>query len=337
MFCYFCKERKFINMMKISKIEFYLPHSVLTNEDLEKLFPEWSSERIHEKVGISQRHISSDNETVLDMAVKSSEKIFESYDRSKIDFILFCTQSPDYFLPTTACLLQDRLKLRKNIGALDFNLGCSGFVYGLAFAKGLISAGIAQTILLVTSETYTKHIHPDDKGNRSIFGDASASAIVEKSENTRDYKFCLGTDGSGAENLIVKKGAFKKDFEINSEHEFNPENLYMNGPEIFNFTIENIVRLVQETLEVNGIGMDEIDHFVFHQANSFMLNYLRKKTKIPADKFYIDMEKTGNTVSATIPIALKNMIDKGMVEKGDKILLAGFGVGYSWGATIIEM
>ncbi|WP_312174875.1 ketoacyl-ACP synthase III [Chryseobacterium sp.] len=324
-------------MIKISKIEYYLPQSVLTNDDLEKLFPEWSSERIHEKVGISQRHISSDNETVLDMAVKSSEKIFENYDRSKVDFILFCTQSPDYFLPTTACLLQDRLKLRKNIGAIDFNLGCSGFVYGLAFAKGLISAGIAQSILLVTSETYSKHIHPEDKGNRSIFGDASASVIVEKAENSRDYQFCLGTDGGGAENLIVKKGAFKKDFELNPEHEFNPENIYMNGPEIFNFTIENIPGLVKETLMVNGMDMDDIDHFVFHQANSFMLNYLRKKTKIPADKFYIDMEKTGNTVSATIPIALKNMMDKGILKEGDKILMAGFGVGYSWGATVMEM
>ncbi|WP_120232521.1 3-oxoacyl-ACP synthase III family protein [Chryseobacterium sp. AG363] len=323
-------------MMKISKIEYYLPQQVLTNEDLEKQFPEWSSERIQEKVGISQRHISSDSETVLDMAVQSSEKIFENYDRNKVDFILFCTQSPEYFLPTTACILQDRLGLRKNIGAIDFNLGCSGFVYGLAFAKGLIAGGIAKSILLVTSETYTKHIHPDDKGNRSIFGDASASAIIEKSEGN-DYQFCLGTDGSGAENLMVKKGAFKKDFELNPEHEFGPENIYMNGPEIFNFTIENIPGLVKETLEINSMTMDDIDHFVFHQANSFMLNYLRKKTKIPAEKFYIDMEKTGNTVSATIPIALKNMMDKGMLKQGDKVLMAGFGVGYSWGATIMEI
>ncbi|MCJ7934310.1 MAG: ketoacyl-ACP synthase III [Chryseobacterium sp.] len=323
-------------MIKVSKIEYYLPELVLTNEDLEKEFPEWSSERIQEKVGITQRHISSAHETVLDLAVQSSEKIFENYDRSKVDFILFCTQSPDYFLPTTACILQNKLGLRKNIGAMDFNLGCSGFVYGLAFAKGLIAAGIAESILLVTSETYTKHINPKDKGNRSIFGDASASAIIEKAENVGDYKFCLGTDGSGAENLMVKKGAFRTDFELNPEHEFDPENLYMNGPEIFNFTIENIPGLVRETMEVNGLTMDDIDHFVFHQANSFMLNYLRKKTKIPAEKFYIDMEKTGNTVSATIPIALKNMMDKGMLKEGDKVLLAGFGVGYSWGATILE-
>nr|WP_315030668.1 ketoacyl-ACP synthase III [uncultured Chryseobacterium sp.] len=324
-------------MIKISKIEYYLPELVLTNEDLEKEFPEWSSERIREKVGITERRVSSENETVLDLAVKSSEKLFKDYDKNKIDFILFCTQSPDYFLPTTACILQDKLGLRKNIGAMDFNLGCSGFVYGLAFAKGLIAAGIAQSILLVTSETYTKHIHPKDKGNRSIFGDASASAIIEKGEHMRDYKFCLGTDGSGAENLIVKKGAFKTDFELNPDHEFNPENLYMNGPEIFNFTIGNIPGLVKETMDINGLTMEDIDHFVFHQANSFMLNYLRKKIKIPAEKFYIDMEKTGNTVSATIPIALKNMMDKGMLNKGNKVLLAGFGVGYSWGATILEI
>lgn len=324
-------------MIKVSKIEYYLPELVLTNEDLEKEFPEWSSERIHEKVGIRQRHISAAHETVLELAVKSSEKLFESYERDKVDFILFCTQSPDYFLPTTACLLQNRLGLRKNIGAMDFNLGCSGFVYGMAFAKGLIAAGIAENVLLITAETYTKHINRKDKANRSIFGDASASTIIEKDTGVGDYKFCLGTDGSGAENLIVKKGAFKTDFQLNPENEFDPGNLYMNGPEIFNFTIENIPGLVKETLETNGLTMDDIDYFVFHQANSFMLNYLRKKTKIPAEKFYINMENTGNTVSATIPIALKDMMDKGMLKQGDRVLLAGFGVGYSWGATIIEI
>lgn len=324
-------------MIKVSKIEYYLPELVLTNEDLEKEFPEWSSERIHEKVGIRQRHISAAHETVLELAVNSSEKLFESYERDKVDFILFCTQSPDYFLPTTACLLQDRLGLRKNIGAMDFNLGCSGFVYGMAFAKGLIAAGIAENVLLITAETYTKHINRKDKANRSIFGDASASTIIEKDTGVGDYKFCLGTDGSGAENLIVKKGAFKTDFQLNPENEFDPGNLYMNGPEIFNFTIENIPGLVKETLETNGLTMDDIDYFVFHQANSFMLNYLRKKTKIPAEKFYINMENTGNTVSATIPIALKDMMDKGMLKQGDRVLLAGFGVGYSWGATIIEI
>ncbi|WP_419869187.1 3-oxoacyl-ACP synthase III family protein [Chryseobacterium sp. CT-SW4] len=323
-------------MIKIYNINYYLPKNILTNNCLEKIFPEWSSEKIKEKIGIVQRHITSENETALDMALKASEELLDNYDRNKIDFILFCTQSPDYFLPTTACILQDKLGLRKDIGATDFNLGCSGFVYGLALAKGLISAGIANNILLVTSEAYTKYIHPKDKANRSIFGDAASATIIEKAETSPDYQFCLGTDGNGAENLIVKKGAFKKNFALNPENEFGPENLYMNGPEIFNFTIENIPKLVTNTLQKNNLEMDQIDYFVFHQANSYMLNYLRKKTKIPKEKFYINMEETGNTVSATIPIALKNMMDKKMIKPGDKIFLAGFGVGYSWGATIIE-
>lgn len=324
-------------MIKISKIAYYLPEEVLTNKDLEKEFPEWSSEKIEEKVGIKQRHITSEHETVLDMAVQSSEKIFEDYDRNNVDFILFCTQSPEYFLPTTACILQDKLGLRKNIGALDFNLGCSGFVYGLAVAKGLLMTGVAKSVLLVTSETYTKHLNPKDKANRSIFGDASASVIVEKDETKPNFQFCLGTDGSGAENLMVKKGAFKTNFTPNENNEFPPSSLYMNGPEIFNFTIENIPGLVTQTLEKNNLTKDDVDFFVFHQANSFMLNYLRKKTKIPAEKFYIGMSQVGNTVSATIPIALRDAIDQNLIKKGDKILIAGFGVGYSWGATIIEI
>lgn len=324
-------------MIKISKIEYYLPEIILTNKQLEEKFPDWSSAKIEEKVGIRQRHIAGENETVLDLAVQSSEKLFKNYDRSKVDFILFCTQSPDYFLPTTACLLQDRLHLRKNIGALDFNLGCSGFVYGLAIATGLLQSKIAKSILLVTSETYSKHLNIEDKANRSIFGDASASTIVELAENSAEMKFVLGTDGSGAENLIVKKGAFKKDYEINDNNLFQPENLYMNGPEIFNFTIENIPGLIKDTLAENETTLEEIDYFIFHQANSFMLNYLRKKIKISAEKFYINMSETGNTVSATIPIALKDAFDQKLIKEGDKVLIAGFGVGYSMAATIITI
>lgn len=329
-------------MYKISAIDYYLPEKIYTNEELEKDFPEWNSEKIEEKVGIKQRHIASDSETALDLAVKSCEKIFTTRDKNTIDFILFCTQSPDYFLPTTACILQDRLELRKNIGALDFNLGCSGFVYGLAIAKGLIASGIANTTLLVTAETYSKHIHKEDKANRSIFGDAAASVIIERDENKNNFQFELGTDGSGYDNLIVKNGGFKSCLgtksEIDDENKdfFSDDYLYMNGPEIFNFTIENIPHLINETLKKNHLEKEDINWFIFHQANKYMLNYLRKKAKIPEEKFYINMENTGNTVSATIPIALKNCLEEGKIQKGHKVLIAGFGVGYSWGATIIE-
>lgn len=316
-------------MINIAAIEHYLPENILTNDDLEKEFPEWNAAKINAKIGIDARHIAKDNETSLDLAYQACLKLFKKYDKSKIDFILFCTQSPDYFLPTTACLLQDKIGLPKKTGALDFSLGCSGFVYGLALAKGLISIGLAENVLLVTAETYTKFLDKDDKSNRSIFGDAAAVTVVEKDNSKSDFQFSVGTDGSGFQNLIVKNGAARSG-------QSDDVTLFMNGPEIFNFTIEKIPGLVEETLLKNNLTMEDIDLFVFHQANTYMLNYLRKKCKIPEEKFFIDMKDSGNTVSATIPIAIESALEKGKIKPGSKVLIAGFGVGYSWAAGIIE-
>lgn len=330
--------------IQIKAIEYFLPEKVLTNAEMEQLFPDWSAQKIEEKTGIRERHISHENETALDLAVSACQKLFTSYDKEKVDFILFCTQSPDYYLPTTACILQDKLGLRRNIGALDFNLGCSGYIYGLALAKGLISSGIASSILLITSETYSKLIHPKDKGNRSIFGDGAAATIVEKGIENKIHEFVLGTDGSGYQNLIVCNGAIRNKYNalaVEMEDEGGSirtdNNLFMNGPEIFNFTIGNVPALVNETLSKNHTTLEAVDYVIFHQANKYMLSYLRKKIKIAEEKFYINLEHTGNTVSATIPIALKDCIDKGIIKTGNKVLLVGFGVGYSWGATVIEI
>lgn len=329
---------------KITQLEYFLPDNILTNEQLSMEFPVWDANKIAEKVGIESRHIVSENETATDMAVQVSEKLFETYDRKKIEFLLFCTQSPDYILPTSACVIQDRLKLNKNIGALDFNLGCSGYIYGLSLAKGLINAEIASEVLLVTSETYSKHLHKLDKGNRSIFGDGAAATVISANASEQIGKFEFGTDGTGSANLIIKNGGARTNYQKNSTDitddngfSFNDNYLYMNGPEIFNFTIQSVPALVNNTLKKNNLTLDTVDYFVFHQANKFMNDYLRKKLKIPQEKFYLDMTETGNTVSSTIPIALKNCLDKGIVKRGDKVLLAGFGVGYSWGATVIEI
>lgn len=328
----------------IKHIEFFLPRKVVTNADMAKEFNSWNAQKIEDKTGIRERHVVEENETALDLAVQACEKLFAGYDREKIDFVLFCTQSPDYFLPTTACILQDRVGLKKKIGALDFNLGCSGFVYGLSLAKGLIEAGIASNVLLVTSETYTKFIHKMDKGNRTIFGDGAAATIIEKNVTNKIFDFVLGTDGSGYKNLIVPNGGFRNGYDMNAkeiidenENIRSNNNLFMNGPEIFNFTIENIPGLVEETLAKNKLRSEEVDYFIFHQANKYMLSYLRKKTAIPENKFYINLLNTGNTVSATIPIALKDVLETGILKTGDKVFLAGFGVGYSWAATIIEI
>lgn len=329
---------------KINQISYYLPSKILTNNEMEQMFPEWNASKIEEKIGIRERHIVSEDETALDLGCEAAKKLFVNFDKSQIDFILFCTQSPDYFLPSTACLLQQKLELRTDIGAIDFNLGCSGFIYGLSIAKGLIHTGVAKNVLLVTSETYSKHIHPNDKANRSIFGDGAAATVISYSENEKIFEFTLGTDGSGQNNLIVPTGGMRKKnipdgkVWIDDGGNFSSDNnLFMNGPEIFNFTIESIPSVIQNALVKNNTTIDNIDYFIFHQANKFMLDYLRKKIKIPREKFYNNLLTTGNTVSSTIPIALKDSINNSIVKSEDKVLLCGFGVGYSWGATVIKI
>lgn len=327
----------------IKDIACYLPETVVTNEDIVREFPEWSVEKIASKVGVRQRHVAAEDETATDLAVKAAQRLFQQgkCNPEDVDFILFCTQSPDYFLPTSACIIQQRLGLKTSIGALDFNLGCSGYVYGLSLAKGLVMAGVAGNVLLLTGETYNKHLHPRDKGNRTIFGDAATATLVSTDGLAKIGHFSLGTDGSGAGNLIIKSGGMRcpqKQEDLHFDENNNPvssDYLYMNGSEIFTFTLDNVPPLIADTLSRNGIGKDEIDLFVFHQANKYMLDFLRKKIKIAPEKFYYCLEEYGNTVSNTIPIALANALQDGSLTAGMKVVIAGFGVGYSWGGTIL--
>lgn len=328
----------------IKAITYALPDMVVTNEDLVREFPEWSVEKIADKVGINKRHIVGENETSADLALKAAEKLFQEHpeiNRESVDFILFCTQSPDHFLPTSACILQNKLGLLTSCGALDFNLGCSGYVYGLSLAKGLILGGIAKNVLLLTGETYSKFMHPKDKGNRTIFGDAGSATLISSEGFAEIGNFSLGTDGRGAENLMVKSGGMRYREQINDlqfEENGNPQSsdyLYMNGSEIFNFTIDAVPPLIEETLVKNKISRNDVDGYVFHQANKFMINFLRKKIKIEPDKFHTYMSEVGNTVSNTIPIVLTEKLKENAL-KGN-IVLAGFGVGYSWGGCVIKI
>ncbi|GHT66712.1 3-oxoacyl-ACP synthase [Bacteroidia bacterium] len=326
----------------IKTISYYLPEKILTNEQLVKEFPEWTVEKVANKIGIKQRHIVSENETALDLAEKAATLFFQEHKiaRESIDFILLCTQSPDYFLPTSACILQDRLGLPTHCGALDFNLGCSGFVYGLSLAKGLIFGNIAKNVLLITSETYSKYLHPKDKGNRTIFGDAAAVTLISTEGTAEILDFSLGTDGQGFENLIVRSGALRNPVRTNkiqfdeSGNLDSDDFLYMNGSEIFNFTLEFVPLLVEDVLKRNNLSKEDINLFIFHQANMHMLNFLRRKIKIEEEKFYYCLENFGNTVSSTIPIALKEAQKEHLLK--ENVLLAGFGVGYSWGGVIIN-
>lgn len=329
----------------IRAISYYLPERILTNEELAREFPEWDVDKVYNKVGVRRRHLAADGETAGDLAEKAARNLFEEYGvaPSEVDFLLLCTQSPDHFLPSTACILQDRLGIPTSAGAFDYNLGCSGCIYGMAMAKGLIAAGLATNVLLLTAETYTKYLHPSDKSNKTIFGDGAAACLISKEKGLAEIgDFVLGTDGSGAANLMLRSGAARQPektgrFAMDDDGHTNFEDyLYMNGSAIFNFTLETVPSLMKSLLSKNRLEKEDVDYYVFHQANKYMLNTIRKVCGLPAGKFYVDLEETGNTVSSTILIGLKECLKAGKITPGMKVMVCGFGVGLSYGGALLH-
>jgi 3-oxoacyl-[acyl-carrier-protein] synthase III len=330
----------------LTAIRTALPEAILDNDRLAAEYEGWSAEKIYSKTGIRTRHIAAPDECASDLAVRAAQSLMAhtGLEPSSVDYLLYCTQTPDYILPTTACVLQHRLGLPLSCGALDFNLGCSGYVYGLGLAKALIESGQARTLLLITADTYSKLINPADKSVRTLFGDgAAATLIVAGKEESLTGPFVYGTDGSGARNLIVPSGGMRQAavpqaqlVHDDSGNARTVNDLYMNGAEIFNFTIRMVPEAVRQLLAKAGVDSQAVDLFVFHQANRFMLDHLRRKLQIPAEKFVIAMEQVGNTVSSSIPIALEQAEEQGQLKAGALVMLVGFGVGYSWGATLIR-
>lgn len=334
---------------RIGAIATHVPDTVLTNEELGARFPDWPAEKIFNKTGIRERRIAAHGETASDLAYAAAQKLFASGGAvpEEVDFLILCTQAPDYVLPTTACVLQARLGLSKDIGAIDVNLGCSGFVYCLSLAAGLIAAGAASSILLLTADTYSKYIHPGDKSVRTLFGDAAAATIVracDEGATARVGPFIYGTDGSGAKDLIVEAGAFRSPSHAathiaSSDVHGNvrsPDDLYMNGAAVMSFSLREVTRTYARMLDVTGRHADEYDHIVLHQANKFMLDALQKKLGVPSEKMPRHFADIGNTVSSTIPFVLANLLHNGQMAQGTRIMLIGFGVGLSWaGATLV--
>lgn len=333
----------------IKAISSYLPAGELTNEQLAAEFGDVEPGVIMERTGIRVRRVAAQEEFASDLGAAAARHLFESNQVSheEVDFLLFCTQSPDYLLPATACMVQERLGLRTTCGAIDFNQGCSGYVYGLALAKSLIETSLARNVLLITSDTYTKYINARDRSTRTLFGDGAAATLVAASDSEEDSigPFVFGTDGRGAEKLIVPAGGLRRPVDAEAAVESEDEqgnrrsarNLYMNGPEVFNFTLRTVPAVMEELLVKSGRALEEIDYFIPHQANKFMLERLQRRLKIPAEKFHIDLEKTGNTVSSTIPLALESARQVGKIKTGDTVALIGFGVGYSWAATLLRL
>lgn len=331
---------------RVAAVEYYLPEAILTNEMISAEFPEWSVEKIAQKTGVHTRHIASEIEFSSDLAVAAGKILMDKREINpdEIDYLLVCTQSPDYFLPTTACIVQSELGLKQSIGAADINLGCSGYIYALGQAKGLIESGQATKVLVITADTYTKFINPTDKSVRTIFGDGASASLVTEDGNPNSISgITYGTDGSGAKHLIVPNGGLRNGTQIQPKSGLedrsivsNGFDLYMDGPEIFNFTLHVVPETVEAVLTKMNITLDDVDLFVFHQANAFMLEHLRKKLGVPKDKFFVSLSETGNTVSSSIPIALSMAEHAGTLKTGMKVMLLGFGVGLSWGGLLLE-
>jgi 3-oxoacyl-[acyl-carrier-protein] synthase III len=323
---------------EIGPIAVHFPTRCETNEELQAQFPSWDVPLIAEKTGINSRYIAEPEETAADLGVLACEKLFREHavDRAEVDFILLCTQTPDYPLPTTACLLQQRLGLRTNCGALDFNLGCSGFVYGLALAEGLIQAGAAKNILLVTAETYSKYIDDEDRSLRTIFGDAAAATLVRASTTRTLEAFQFGTDGSGADTLLVSDGGARRAGDaLQPRHRKRwKSRLYMDGPSLMSFTVVAVPKLIEEILEIGQLKMDDIDLFLLHQATHKMLSQMQARLGVDDQRLPIRLAHCGNTVSSTLPILIDDLRGEGRIQADRPNLLVGFGVGWSWAGCI---
>ena len=319
----------------IGPIALHFPEKTESVEQLQELFPHWNLELICEKTGIFNRHIAADNEFASDLGVAAAEKLFEQHDidPQSIDFLFFCTQTPDYPLPTTACLMQQRLGLSTHCGALDFNLGCSGYVYGLAMVDGLIKSGAAKRILLITAETYSKYIDDEDRSLRTIFGDAAAATLIDAGDEPTLEHFKFGTDGTGADMLLLTKSGLRDPIAPRNRHRWNSD-LYMDGPSLISFTVEAVPQLIDQIMEETDLTSDDIDYYLMHQATRKMLEELTQRLKFPPEKVPIRLQDVGNTVSSTLPILIDQMRQSGDLAAGHKNLLIGFGVGLSWAGCL---
>lgn len=330
---------------RIAAIATHLPDRVLANDELAALYPAWPADKILDKTGIRERRVAAEGETAGDLAFQAATKLFASgaVAREDVDFLILCTQAPDYLLPTTACLLQDRLGLGRHVGALDVNLGCSGFVYGLALASGLIAAGAARRVLLLTADTYSKFIHEGDKSVRTLFGDGAAATLIAQSDGASIGPFAFGTDGAGGKDLIVEVGGFRNPCGVDTRRAVEDaqgnirsrEHLFMHGANVMNFSLREVPRTFARLLEASGLQAADVDHVVLHQANKFMLDALQRKLGLAAEKVPRRYEDIGNTVSSTIPFVLADLKKNGQMAAGTRIMLLGFGVGLSWAGACV--
>lgn len=333
--------------IRIQHIEYFLPEKIVTNRDLKKQHPDWDIQKVEEKSGVFQRHITSPDQTAYDLAKEAVSKLFaqDVISKDDIDGILFCTQSPDYIMPSNAFLIHKEFGFKSSVWAFDYNLACSGYIYGLAIARGFIETKMASNILLITADTYSRYINQNDRSTKVLFGDGAAVSLITSCGSTDIFDIELASEGREYEAFYIPSGGCKtpksdqtKVMMVDrSGNERTLEDIHMNGFAVWKFISNTVPKQIKELLRRNKLTIDEIDFIGFHQASKLTLGSLSKALKIDPDELFTNLDRIGNTVSASIPIALKDAQTAGKVKKGDLILLSGFGVGLSWGSVIMRM
>jgi len=333
--------------VKIRDIEYYLPEKIVTNIDLHEENPDWNMKNVEIRSGVLQRHISADGETAFDLTAKAVDKLFSSglHDKSEIDAIIFCTQSPDYIMPSNAFLLHEYLDLKEEVLAFDFNLACSGYIYGLAIARSLILSGTAHNVLFATGDTYSKYINKKDRSARVLFGDGAAVSLITASDDdTGIFDLMLSTSGKHHMKFYIPSGGCRLPScdetsieETDASGNVRSKNdIYMDGMGVWSFTQSTVPKQIKSLLARNSIDIDSIDQYVFHQASKLTLDSLVKALRIDSDRVFADFADTGNLVSTSVPVALKKAILQGKIQSGSTVLISGFGVGLSWGSMLIK-
>ncbi len=332
--------------ISLKAIEYYLPIKTLSNDDLQLLHPAWDLKKVGEKSGVLSRHIAADGETALDLACKAVEQLLNNgvIDIGGIDGIIFCTQSADYIMPSNAFLIHKHFKFGNKVWAFDYNLACSGYIYGISICRGMIETGMAKNILLITADTYSKYINKDDRSTSVLFGDGAAVTLISQDDISSVIDIQLASSGKEFESFYIPSGGCRipKNEETrkliidHSGNQTTQENIQMNGFAVWKFISVTVPSQIKDLLHKNNLNIRDIDFFGFHQASKLTLDSLIKALKIENTQTFSNLENVGNTVSASIPIALKQAEEQGKLKRGDLILLSGFGVGLSWGTAIVK-
>jgi len=317
-----------------------VPQKQIANDYFLSAFGDAGVNDVIKMIGVETRHWADEHTTTRDLCAAAGRELLSQleWQPDSVDALIFVSQTPDFRLPATACALQAELGLTTATIAFDINLGCSAYPYALWLASTMIQSGAVRRVLLAVGDTVSKIVNPNDRATALLFGDAGSMTAIE-SKDGEDAVFVMGTDGLGAKNLIIPEGGFKTDVLKGDERLLgkDPSCLFMDGGEIFNFTLRAVPTLVSTTVEQSGVSLLDHDAFLFHQANLFMLKHLMKKSKLPIDKVPININQFGNTSCASIPLLMTTMLCDRLKTQSTRLAMFGFGVGYSWSSSSLRV